>query len=304
MGAAMRILAGTDDGIRAFDSDGRPGPQEFAGRAVTALGAEYPETWAILDGSEVWRTDGATAWSRRGSLSGLRANCIADTRAGYLVGTSEARLYTVGDAGLEPVDAFEAVEGRSGWYTPWGGPPDVRSITEDFDAVFVNVHVGGIVRSTDEGASWEPTIDVEADVHRVLSRDGRVFAACAWGLAVSSDRGDTWDYRTDGLHATYCRGVALVGDAVLVSASSGPRGSRSALYRGEVTGRSLEKCAAGLPEWFDSNVDSLALDGAPDHGVAAFGTSDGRVFASSDEGRTWSQVTDGLPPVLSLLLMP
>ena len=40
------------------------------------------------------------------------------------------------------VEPFERMEGREAWHTPWGGPPDVRSITEDFDAVYANVHVG------------------------------------------------------------------------------------------------------------------------------------------------------------------
>jgi len=302
----MRILTGSDDGLREFDLDGRPGAQDLAGRTINALGAEYPETWAIVDGGEIWKTSGG-AWTRRSALEGLSGNCIADTRAGYLIGTSEAHLYRATDADgrtLERVDAFESVPGRDGWYTPWGGPPDVRSLTEDFDAVFVNVHVGGIVRTLDEGRTWEPTIDVDADVHRVLSRDGRVFAACAWGLAASSDRGDSWEYRTDGLHATYCRGVALVGDTVLVSASNGPRGGRSGIYRGSVTGGPLERCREGLPEWFDDNIDSSCLDAAPDHGVAAFGTGNGRVFASTDEGSTWSQVAEGQPSIRCLVLMP
>jgi hypothetical protein len=131
-----------------------------------------------------------------------------------------------------------------------------------------------------------------------------VFAACAWGLAQSGDRGDTWEYRTDGLHATYCRAVALVGDTVLVSASNGPRGGQSALYRGGAAGGALERCTDGLPESFDSNIDSLSLDAAPDEGVAAFGTADGRIFASTDEGGSWSQVAEGLPAALCLVLMP
>jgi hypothetical protein len=301
----MRILVGTDDGLRVFDGDDRPGPARHAGRSVTALGPEYPEVWAILDGSEVWRSNGEDGWERRASLDGLRGNCIADTRAGYLVGTSDAHLVRVEDQGLARVDPFDRTEGRDAWYTPWGGPPDVRSITEDYDAVYVNVHVGGIVRSTDEGASWEPTIDIDADVHRVLARDGRIYAACARGLAVSDDHGASWTYRTEGLHAPYCRGVALCGETVLLSASSGPRGNRSALYRGAAAGADgFERCRDGLPEWFDHNVDSPCLDAAPDRGVAAFGTGDGRVFRSTDEGATWTQVAADLPPVTCLVLLP
>jgi hypothetical protein len=298
-----RIMVGTGDGLREFDDGGTAGPVHHAGRSVDALGAEYPGMWAVLNGSDVWRTDGR-GWTQKGALDGLRGNCIADTRAGYIVGTSEAHLYRVLDEGVERVEAFERVAGRDGWYTPWGGPPDARSITEDFDAVYVNVHVGGIVRTRDEGATWEPTIDIDADVHRVWSLDGRVYAACAGGLAVSDDDGDSWDVRTDGLHATYCRAVALCGDAVLVSASNGPRGGRSALYRGAKDGGPFERCQGALPQWFDDNVDSYCLDAIPDDGVAAFGTGDGRVFASTDQGSTWAQVADGLPSIRCVLLMP
>jgi hypothetical protein len=278
----------------------------FAGRTVDALGAEYPGAWAVVDGSEIWRGGVAEGWSRRGSApDGIRANCIADTRAGYLVGASDARLFSVSDDGLARVSSFDDTEGRDAWYTPWGGPPDVRSLTEDHDAVYVNVHVGGIVRTLDEGATWEPTIDIDADVHRVLARDGWVYAACAQGLAVSKDHGASWTHRTEGLHATYCRGVALCGDAILLSASNGPRGSRSAVYRGSLGGGTgFERCAQGLPEWFEGNVDSLCMDAAPDRGVAAFGTADGRVFVSNDQGVTWDVAAESLSGIRCVTLLP
>ena len=281
----MRILVGTDDGLHEFGDRSSPGSVQHAGRKVSALapGPDYSNLWAILDEAEVWRTDGPGDWARNATLEGehLRANCIADTRPGVLVGASDARLYRVGGEGLERVQPFDKVEGRDDWYTPWGGPPDSRSISEDFDVVFVNVHVGGIVRTLDEGETWEPTIDVDADVHRVITRDGRVHAACARGLAESGDRGDT----------------------VLVSASNGPRGGRCAVYRGSRDGGPLERCGAGLPGWFDDNVDSLCLDAAPDHGLAAFGV-DGRVFASTDEGSTWSEVASGLTGIRCVLIVP
>jgi hypothetical protein len=304
----VRILVGTGDGLHEFGDGGRPGPEHHAGRKVTALapGPDYSELWAILDEAELWRTAGARDWAQIGTLEGeyLGANCIADTRPGVLVGASDARLYRVAEGGLERVHSFDKVEGRDEWYTPWGGPPDSRSISEDSNFLYVNVHVGGIVRSADEGATWEPTIDIDADVHRVWAVDGQVFAACARGLAVSEDRGGSWAIRTEGLHAVYCRGVALSGDTVLVSASTGPRGGRSALYRAAARGGVFERCRSGLPEWFDDNIDSPCLDALPDEGAAAFGTEDGRVFGSRDEGGTWTEVASGLSAVRSVLLVP
>jgi hypothetical protein len=35
-----------------------------------------------------------------------------------------------------------------------------------------------------------------------------------------------------------------------------------------------------------------------------FGTADGRVFRSSDEGATWQQLADGLAPVRRVLVLP
>jgi hypothetical protein len=131
----MKILVGTADGLHEFDAGGVHGAVHHPGRAVTALGAEYPHTWAIVDRSDVVRTDDSGGWLARGALRDHQANCIGDTRAGYLVGTSDAGLFRVTEGGLEPVPSFNEVHGRTDWYTPWGGPPDSRSISEDDETV-------------------------------------------------------------------------------------------------------------------------------------------------------------------------
>jgi hypothetical protein len=299
-----RILVGTRDGLHVFDAAGRPAGVQHAGREITAVAPEGSELWAILDGVEVWHTAAPDRWVRVGTLDGLRGNCLADTRAGLIVGAAEARLFRVAGEGLEPVAPFDQVQGRAEWYTPWGGPPDTRSISEDGDAVYVNVHVGGIVRSRDQGATWAPTIDIHSDVHRVCTGQGRVFAASGRGLEISEDQGDSWSIRDDGLHATYCRGVAVCGDDILLSASSGPRGDRSAIYRGRLEGGAFERCREGLPAWFDANIDSYCLDALHGGELAAIGTDDGRVFASLNQGAGWSMVTSDLPKVLCILVLP
>jgi hypothetical protein len=302
MRAVARVAVGTADGLREYDAEGRAGAVRFEGRNVTAVAPEGPELWAVLDGREVWHTAAIDWWFHVADLEGLRADCLADTRAGLLVGTSEARLFRVAGEGLEAVGGFDDAPGRDGWYTPWGGPPDTRSVSEDDETVYVNVHVGGILRSVDGGETWQPTIDPDWDVHRVLARPGRLYAACARGLAVSPDRGGAWSIQAEGLHARYCRGVAVCGETVLVSASEGPGGRRSALYRGSLDGGSFERCRAGLPEWFDANIDSSCLDAIPETGPAAFGTADGRVFVSPDEGASWGVVASGLPGINCVLV--
>src|SRR5439155_19095863 len=144
----VRILVGTEDGLHRLGADGSSPVAELAGRPVTALapGPDYAHTWAIVDGAEVWRGSSEGRWKSVATLpTGIRANCIVDTAPGILIGTSEARLFRLEDGSLRSIDGFDQVDGREKWYTPWGGPPDARSISEDSNTIYVNVHVGGIV---------------------------------------------------------------------------------------------------------------------------------------------------------------
>jgi hypothetical protein len=296
------ILVATRDGLHMFDQRALEVAVRHAGRPVTAVVRDGPQLWAIVDGAEVWYAPEGT-WEHVATLEGHAATCIAMTDAIH-VGTSEARLFRLSDGTLEPVEAFDAAEGRDSWFTPWGGPPDTRSISEWGDDVYVNVHVGGILHTSDGGATWNPTIDIDADVHQVATAEGLVLAAGARGLSASTDRGATWSLRTEGLEARYARAVVVCGDRVLVSASNGPRGGRSGVYRGGLVSGAFERCRAGLPEWFDDNIDTYCLDALNDGSFAAFGTSDGRVFGSDDGGAQWRELLTGLPPVHHLLLAP
>ncbi len=323
------ILAGTGRGLVRLTSpvdtaSGWPGEWspagsdalELAGHAVVAVAPEvWARTWALVDDSEIWRAGPDADWSRVASLRDLpggpdlKGRCLADTRAnpqgGILVGTSRARLVRVDETGaVEALAGFDAAPGREQWHTPWGGPPDTRSITEDGAHVFVNVHVGGVLSSVDEGQTWEPTIDIGADIHRVVTGHGRVYAAGASGLSVSEDAGQTWRLSSSGLQDAYCRAVAVCGSTLLVSASSGPDGGRAAVYRSGPEVDGFERCRDGLPDRFGGNIDSLCLDALPNGALAAFATDDGDLYASGDQGATWARVASGLGPVRCVLTLP
>jgi hypothetical protein len=298
-----RILIATAEGLHELGDGAVLGRVHHAGRDVTTVAQGRKEFWTVLDGSEVWHTADLGRWTHLADMANLRATCIAAMDEEVLVGSSQARLFRVVGEGLEPVSAFDRAEGRSTWYTPWGGPPDTRSISEWDEVVYVNVHVGGILRTEDRGETWTPTIDIDADVHQVTTAEGLVLAASARGLAMSADRGGAWAFRSEGLEAPYSRAVTVCGDAVIVSASRGPRGGHAAVYRGALGGGGLERCRTGLPEWFDDNIDSHCLDAHPDRSFVAFGTSDGRVFASEDAGRSWAEFASGLPSVRRVLVL-
>lgn len=287
---------GTRAGLYAV---GGPDPS-WTGGEVTALARGPDALWAIADGERILRGSGGV-WEPVATLSDLRATCILATASGTHVGTSEAHLFALSDGALVRDEGFDEVEGRDAWYTPWGGPPDVRSLALDAaGALCVNVHVGGIPRSAD-GLTWTPTIDIHADVHQVAADRGRILAATARGLAVSEDAGATWTFHAEGLHAAYCRAVAPLDDAVLVSASLGPSGGRAALYRFADDG-TLERCERGLPEWFGDNLNTHCVAGRG--AGAAFGTSDGSVYVSSDGGRSWERALERQAPVTAILIGP
>jgi hypothetical protein len=91
---------------------------------------------------------------------------------------------------------------------------------------------------------------------------------------------------------------------VLVSASDGPQGGHAGVYQAGLASGRFERCQAGLPEWFNDNIDTYCLDALNDGSYAAFGTADGRVYGSDDGGVSWVELVAGLPAVHHLLLMP
>jgi len=297
----MRVLVGASDGIHRL---GTRQATELSGHDVAALVRDGAGSWALVDGRTVLRREGDGDWAPAVTLREVTGTCLAATPAGLLVGTEGAHLCRLTDAGLVRVEAFDTMADRESWHTPWGDPPDTRSIAVDASgAWFVNVHVGGVARSTDGGRSWQPTLDIDTDVHQILAhpeRPGWLLAAAAVGLAESTDGGASWQIATDGLHAHYLRAVAVTHDAVLVTASTGPRGRRAALYRRPLEGGRFERCRQGLPEWFAGNVDThcLAARGAE----VALGTEDGAVYVSADGGRTFEVLAKGLPAAQCVVL--
>jgi photosystem II stability/assembly factor-like uncharacterized protein len=242
------------------------------------------------------------------------ACCVAVGDVIY-IGTDAARLLRV-DAygGVEQIRSFDEVPGRETWYAGSAiingqrvGPPlGIRSITAtpDGGVLLANVHVGGVPRSTDGGATWQPTIDVDSDVHEVRAhpnRPGVVVAAAAIGLCASRDGGVTWAIEQEGLHASYCSAVAFVGDDVLVSASADHFAPQGAIYRRRVDGRdSLVAVGEGLPAQTDGIVDTGCI--ASVGSAVAIADRGGNLYISADTGRSWSCRVSGLPPPSSVLI--
>ena len=294
----MSVLVTTADGYHIFTSSGKQ-LRSLEGHRVESFTPGPDGTFlAVIDRHEVWSHGRDGEWTPRAKSE---ATLTAVVAAGDTVfaGTDDARVLRLGSAGvLEPLPGFDAIAGRAEWHQV-GSPLQVRTMTSTSDGavVLANVHVGGIPRSIDGGDSWHPTIAVDDDVHQVLAhptRPGIVVAAASVGLCRSRDGGATWTSTTDGMAMSYARGVAFVGDDVVVTVSNGPRASRAAVYRAPVDGGPVQPVTGGLGE-LHGNVDSGCI--ASDGTTVALADGAGAVWRSTADLDGFERIAYGLEGV-------
>jgi hypothetical protein len=308
----MVLVATWRDGL--FIVAGETLDQELRDKSVGALAPDgRGGALAIINGRSLRRRSPDGVWSTIATAELDLACCVAVGDVIY-VGSDDARVLHV-DAGgeLEQLRGFDAVAGRETWYAGSAvingqrvGPPlGIRSITAtpDGTVLLANVHVGGIPRSTDGGATWQSTIDVDSDVHEVRAHPHRpdvVMAAAAIGLCTSRDGGATWDVEREGLHAAYCSAVAFAGDDVFVSASAHHFAAQGAVYRRRVDGHD-SLVAVGLPAWTEGIVDTGCI--ATRGSEVAVADAKGNLYVSADTGRSWSRRASDLPAPSSVLIV-
>jgi hypothetical protein len=307
------LVATWRDGL--FVVSGETPGHELGNQSVRALAPDgHGGALAIVNGRSLRRRSPCGVWSTIAATESELACCVAVGDTIY-VGTDDARVLRVGSNGeLEPLRGFDVVAGRETWYAGSAvingqrvGPPlGIRSMTASSDgaSLLANVHVGGVPRSTDGGATWQPTIDVDSDVHEVRAhpnRPGIVIAAAAIGLCTSRDGGVTWAVQQEGLHAPYCSAVAFAGDDILVSASVDHFATQGAIYRRPVDGHGpLAVIGGGLPAWIDGIADTGCI--AAHASAVALADRKGNLYVSADTGRSWSRRVDGLPLPSTVLI--
>ena len=288
---------------------------ELGGQPIGALAPDgHGGALAIVSGHALRRRTPGGKWITLATSEVELSCCVAVGDVIY-VGTDDARVLRVGGTGeIEPVRGFEAIAGRNTWYAGSAvidgqrvGPPlGIRSITVTADrgVLLANVHVGGIPRSTDGGATWYPTIDIDTDVHEVCAHPTDpeiVIAAAAAGLCVSHDGGATWTVEQDGLHGSYCSAVAFLGKDLIVAASTDHFAKQGAIYRRPLDGGHSFEPVSGLPRWTDGIADTRCL--ATHGSAAAVADRGGNLWFSTDSGQTWVRDAEGLPAPSSVLIL-
>lgn len=234
-------------------------------------------------------------------------------------GGEEAKLCVSEDGGesweLVPISAtYPSVT-----TTPQMLPKRVIGISMDPSSpekMYAAVEVGGLLRSTDGGASWESVSeghyqnDDPVDMHSVLvssSRPGHVSTISRIGLSRSADGGEHWSpgrIQMLSSRGTYCRVIREdPSDADTLYVGAGPefRGTPGALFRSRDGGDSWNQVNLGLT--LDTTLFGFAINAAePTQMYAA--TREGQVVGSHDGGETWQDCSlpEGVSEVNALAI--
>ena len=110
---------------------------------------------------------------------------------------------------------------------PIGTPRTTNMIVDprDHRTIWAGIEVDGVYKSQDGGRTWNHLPDLgqdpfHGDIHGLALRPGQptaVFATSPFGIATSTDEGESWDYHYfPKFHPedvrSYCRGVAFKAD--------------------------------------------------------------------------------------------
>jgi len=303
------------NGAWAADVTLETGP--IASIAVDPLKPELVYACAMRNG--LWRSEDAGAtWRQVGDGITRPIVTVADVsraeRSGghgaVYVGTRLSALFRSEDGGrtFRECPAFLEIESRPRWsFPPEPDTHHVRSLLADpsqAGLVLAGIELGGVVRSTDDGATWEdqkPNADL--DPHTLighLAAPRRVYIGGGAGYSESFDGGATWRRFHDGLGHCYCFDLVVdPGDpgTMVISAGNDPFTGHgvpgfgrawSTLYRREQEGPWAE-ITDGLPER-DGTAMGLLAASADEPGAFVYVTVPGELYQSNDRGVHWERM--------------
>ena len=244
-------------------------------------------------------------------------------------GTEPSALFRSEDRG----ESFTLI--RSLWdhphreqWQPGGGGQAIHTVLPDpTDAghVTVAMSTGGVYRTYDRGQTWNPanagiSVKFAPDpfpefgqcVHKIAAHPtapNRIFAQNHGGVYRSDDGGNQWVSIADGLPSDF--GFPIVvhphqPETVFVFPLAAdihrfPPDGKARVWRSDDAGETWTPSESGLPDGFYASVlrDAMTADNANQTGIY-FGSREGSVFVSTDDGLNWRQIAAHLPDVLSV----
>jgi photosystem II stability/assembly factor-like uncharacterized protein len=187
----------------------------------------------------------------------------------------------------------------------WSFPPrpwtsHVRAIAlshTDPDLVVVGIELGGVLRSTDGGETWQDQRPgAQPDCHSLSAHPEApplIYEAGGGGFARSTDFGDSWEPVDGGMGLHYVWGLAVdVEDPSLVYASAAP-GPYRAHGRGPSGAAVYRKMGDQPWQAVLEDLDAFPYALSPDPespGAVYAGLGDGTILRGEDAGESWQEV--------------
>ena len=302
-----RLYAAGDDAVAAIENGSVRLALEGRGARCLAVDPEDPDILYVGTSDEgLFKSeDGGVSWQELPGIEYPRITAVA-------VSSVDGAVY----AGTEPSSLFVSRDGGGSWREleelrklpsapTWSFPPrpwtsHVRSIAlsyADPNLVVAGIELGGVLRSTDGGETWQDQRPgAQADCHTLAAHPRSpelLYEAGGGGFAQSRNFGDSWESAGAGMDLHYVWGLAVdVEDPSLVYASAAP-----GPYQAHGSGFSDAAiyCRVADERWEPVLEDLAAFPYAlcPDPGVpgtlyAGFG--DGKILRSQDAGKGWDEV--------------
>jgi photosystem II stability/assembly factor-like uncharacterized protein len=305
--AMTRLYAATGDAIARLDEKDDSWNVELSlsgsGAHCLAVDPTDPDmVYAGLREGSVQRTaDGGRSWVESAlPQPGVFSLAVSAADGGVYAGTEPSALFRSDDRGetWRELSRLLDLPSRPTWsFPPRPWTSHVRWIApspHDRDLVLVGIELGGLMRTTDGGETWQDhRPGAQPDVHSLAWHprvEGRAYEAGGGGAAFSEDAGETWQAADEGRDRHYTWSVAVDPDDPelwYVSASTGPfaahgrRDPQARIYaRRDGEWRAL---VGGLPEPIPAMPYALvAADGRLFAGLA-----DGQIWESTDHCETW-----------------
>jgi photosystem II stability/assembly factor-like uncharacterized protein len=289
--------------------------------------------WRSSDLGETWAWSGEGLAYPEGEPALTKVTGLTAAHGRLLVGAAVPGIFESSDAGVtwRLLSRLDDQPAREKWLNPGDMPPGrlglpaIVAHPTDAQRFFANVQGFGVWETVDGGGSWTPRNQgLRADwplddpawgycVHKLVRSPAdpdRLYEMTHVGAYVSSDGGQGFTEITEGLPSDFGFAAAAhphdrdTAYMIPLDARHGRtmHDGRAAVWMTRDAGSSWQRLDRGLPAagaYLGVLREGMATDTLDIPGVY-FGTSTGQVFASADEGGSWTQIADYLPGITSI----
>ena len=290
--------------------------------------------WRSSDLGENWELSSeGLSYGEDGDLKLSKVSGLTAAHGRLLAGAESAGVFESRDGGAtwSLKTTLDGLPGRDEWNIPTNQPPGHLGLPailphpDEASRFWAIVQGFGIFETTDDGATWTPrNKGLRADwplenpevgycVHKLVMSPvdtDRLYQQNHVGMHRSDDAGQSWVEISEGLPTEF--GFAAAAhphdrDTFYVIPLDPGHGrcmpdGKAAVWRTRDAGSTWQRLDRGLPQE-DAHLgvlrEGMAIDALDVPGLY-FGTSTGQVFASADEGETWTEIASYLPAIASV----